>query len=429
MLSPDDAELARRDRDLEGLTILLDPEVMTAELSARGIDGLEDLLPSYVRYKPGASCLVGYRSSRRDGEIALHATTYAGALEDKSAKARARANRAAACGSRGLAGSSLYVDRARASVSFFPCDADLPAMARLQEPVLRAKLLARVFRHAEEVPRTEVEQLAYKPGRRFVGRVAWADGRAAVLRLYASAARARAMRLPHRLVDGENLRVARRVGGSKRHQAVAVEWIPGASLRENVRSNRSSAQPSFARVARALAEFHQTPIDERDRLVPRLPVLGLREIERELAWLVPSRTESLSVLRECIESRLASIPLSRRLVHGDFYDKQVVVSEGGVGLIDLDEMSVGDPRQDVGLLLAHWERDRCLAELTDLERRLDAEFCGHYQESTEDRLTDLPVFVAAALFRLAQHPFRMRLPDWQRQIGVLLERVEELLAS
>ncbi|MBK7951869.1 MAG: phosphotransferase [Deltaproteobacteria bacterium] len=429
MSSRDDESLIARDRALPGLATVLDGEAMADALASQGIRGLGEIVPCYVRYKPGTSCLVGYRANPGDGVVFLHATTYADGLQDKVGKAGERALRAAN-GDRGLPGGGcLYLEGVRAAVAFHPFDADLPSMVRLADADARAALLARIFRDDAIGPRNEVHRLAYKPGRRFVGRVTRSDGRPAVVRLYANLERARALRIPRSLVDGDVLRVARRVGGSKRHRAAAVDWIPGAPLRDAVRGRPAELEGTISVVARAVAELHQTKLVDGETLPRRGATEGLVEAERELAWLVPSHAGVATALRARIESSLARIPTSEALIHGDLYDKQIVISAEGVGLVDLDELGIGDPRQDLGLFLAHWERDRALGDLDAAVGGIGEALGESYREASSSRLVGLPVFTAAALYRLSQHPFRTRSPEWSAKIVCLLERVHTLLGS
>jgi thiamine kinase-like enzyme len=352
-------------------------------------------------------------------------------LEDKIAKARTHVDRKKALADGSGVEGAFWIDRARTAVSFFPFDAEIPALGRLASADASAKLLARIFRDAPVPPRGDVVALAYKPGRRFVGRIELADGRGAVVRLYASASRARSWRLPPRLVDGRSLRLAARIGGSKRHQAIAFDWFEGTSLRDRIRADPAAPQTDLPRVAQAIAELHGTSLDGAERLVPRLPADGLREIERELAWLRPDLTRLLEKLRSRLESRLSEIVLANRLVHGDLYDKQIIVRQDGIGLIDLDEIGVGDPRQDLGLLVAHWERDRLVGDLGDAHGSIVTDLVEAYARAsaTSSSTSAIPVFAAAALFRLAQHPFRVRMPDWACRIEALVDRVDELISS
>src|SRR5438093_582994 len=71
MLCPADTDLVRRDPALPGLALLLDPDAFAADLrqAVPGIE-VEGGRITYVRYKPGTSCLVGYRLAAAGYEAA-----------------------------------------------------------------------------------------------------------------------------------------------------------------------------------------------------------------------------------------------------------------------------------------------------------------------------------------------------------------------
>src|SRR5438874_470747 len=67
MLSLPDADLVRRDPALPGLGTVLDPARFVAALrAARPELGIEAVQVSYVHYKPGRECIVGYRLPRSE---------------------------------------------------------------------------------------------------------------------------------------------------------------------------------------------------------------------------------------------------------------------------------------------------------------------------------------------------------------------------
>src|SRR5215813_8303187 len=73
MLSAPDADLVRRDPDLPGLSIVLDPEAMVAALHPF-LPGVTIARMTYVRYKPGKCCVVAHRLDA-DGGVNLYAKT------------------------------------------------------------------------------------------------------------------------------------------------------------------------------------------------------------------------------------------------------------------------------------------------------------------------------------------------------------------
>lgn len=92
------------------------------------------------------------------------------------------------------------------------------------------------------------------------------------------------------------------------------------------------------------------------------------------------------------------------LIHRDLYPAQVLLQEEGVGLIDLDELALGEPELDLGNFGAHLvlrelqsggdpDRgrglQRCFVEACDRVRPLAAERCAAYTAASYLRLASL----------------------------------------
>src|SRR4051794_18359888 len=91
MLSPADADLVRRDTALPGLAMMLDPGAFAEALCATARTARPDMARiTYVRYKPGTSCLIGYRMEWPDQAADVTATACSSAARDKVTKARER---------------------------------------------------------------------------------------------------------------------------------------------------------------------------------------------------------------------------------------------------------------------------------------------------------------------------------------------------
>jgi aminoglycoside phosphotransferase (APT) family kinase protein len=284
-----------------------------------------------------------------------------------------------------------------------------------------------VFRDFSESPTDSLDVLAYKPERRLVAHLASPSRKEFVVRFYATSEQERASRLARWVSDGECLRIAKRLGGSKSYSIAALEWLPGIDLRDFARFDSRKVSESLEVVTRAIAEFHHSSAVERAELPKLDPRRGTFEFAWTIGWLSRSNADRASSLADRIVSALSDQQFEQRLIHGDLYDKQIVLMNPGVGLLDLDQIGVGDPRQDLGLFLAHWERDRILGQLGEWHAEIAQKLVLHYERATGSRLVGLPVFVAAALFRLAQHPFRNRLEDWPLVLDAILTRVSELL--
>src|SRR3990172_4956978 len=89
MLSPSDADLVRRDPALAGLATVLDAEALVAALRRslpEACLGAAEI--TYLKYKPGTNCLVGYRLEVSGIAVEAYAKAYRLDVESKLRKAR-----------------------------------------------------------------------------------------------------------------------------------------------------------------------------------------------------------------------------------------------------------------------------------------------------------------------------------------------------
>jgi len=119
-----------------------------------------------------------------------------------------------------------------------------------------------------------------------------------------------------------------------------------------------------------------------------------------------------------------------RPLHGDFYAKQVLQGPD-VGVLDFDEAGRGDPALDLGLFIAHLERDVVRGTIPpDRVEPVRASLLEGYRSAAE--LPDparVGLYTAVGLLRLAPHPFRSREPQWPERTGAMLERAEAVLRA
>ncbi len=443
MLDWDDQDLVSRDVALPGLATVLDPERIASELGAQGIESTDPVELDYVRYKPGISCLV--RFSTKDPDRPAHVVTYGIDAQAKADKARTRAIDHPLASVPNGHGGCFYSPDSRSLFSFFPYDPDIPSVSRLFAADQGEALRKRIFREAPTVPAGPLRMLAYKPGRRLV--VHLQSGAQAmppsagfeaasgefVLRFQDRFRQGRASRIIDRLQGDATLALPRRRGGSKRHCVAAVDWIEGTNFRDRLREAEKLPGDLIERVAAALHALHrQSDVLSAKDSAPS-PAEGLHELALDLERLTPRLGDLAAGLVARIETALARIEPIRSLVHGDFYDKQVVLCDPSldprerIAIIDLDELRLGDPREDLALCQAHWERDAVMKQLGQDPKALGEALFDAYQCRRESALPDLDVFVAAGLMRLAPHPFRTRSKDWQRQVAAILLRASEIL--
>ena len=426
MLSPDDADLARRDSDIPGLGLLLDPTAFAEALRAALPDaGVGAAKARYVRYKPGTNCLVAYRIGFAGVETDVYAKAFRAGTRGKLRKARERLK---PHGSLGPGGTVL--GDAVTAVFAFPNDYKLDTLTYLADATSRQRLFASLLPDRPDLWEASLRGLRYKPERRYVARMITQSGQSALLKLHAEGDYQVASCAATAFSSRGLLRVARRLGRSNHHRAVVLEWLPGRPLAEAIRAPRIS--PTVARtVGAALAELHMQSSQELEPLTREAEAASLLAAADAVAAVCPHLAESAWDLVLRIASGLREVPYAARPIHGDFAADQVLLTGDGVAILDLDAAAQGDPARDLGSFAARLERDVLRGDLpAGLAAALTDALLEGYCAATG---CDLPVhfglYVAAGLLQVAPHAFRNREPDWPAQTQAILERAEEIVRN
>lgn len=424
MLSAPDLALVRRESRLPGLALALDEQALAAVLAERWPQArVGRLVLTYVRLKPGTSCLVAGTIDVAGQPWPVHVNV----LPIGSSKVAHPRARVPASGPDGLV--PLAIDALGLAVWPFPNDAALRPLARLHQPAERTRVLSAISALDPSAEAGRLQTLAYKPERRYVA--AWAPpGRpVATLRLHVAAS-ARAVAAARQLRSRGDLRLPSLIGASPRWQAMLVEWLPGVGLPELISDPQADPAPLGRRVGAALAELHASgPAD--------LPAHGVGDAVRtadaaaaHVSWTSPDLSPRAAALARELRGVLAAGDRRHRCtIHGDFYAKQVLIDQSHVAFVDMDEAAAGDPAMDVANFLAHLELEVVMGRLWEARAREVAEaFLEGYRWATSSAggasFAGLDAQVAAALIRLAPRPFRERLPVWSVQTEALIARAE-----
>ncbi len=420
MSSQADHDLARRDQALPGLSTLFDPDAMAEiwrEASGETAHPPELL---YLRYKPGTNCLAAYRIGEDEDARWVYAKAYGRDAGVKLEKVRKNLDPREVAPSRRILSENLGI------VSFeFPDDAKLPTISRLERPAKRQRMIARILGEEEKSTEDELITLAYKPERRYVARLVRSGQYAsAVLKIYGNQ-RYQAARIAYKeLRSADRLLLQDKCGGSKRYQIMALTWLPGPTLREQIDSGQLT---DLDAVGSAIAELHQQHAPALPRDSMEAIASELRDLARTLAFLHPPVGELADKLARQIPEHMTNQGVDLGAIHGDLYDKQIIMSGDQVGLVDLDDAAQGDPRRDLGLFVAHLERDFIMGRDFRGIESFGATLLEGYQRTLGKTLTNLEPFVAEGMLRLAHHPFRIHSPDWAERTTMILERAREVL--
>ncbi len=418
MLSGADSELVSRDASLPGLATILDADALAQALARKTGKSIEQTELTYLRYKPQTNCLGAYRVCVEGESTSMYAKAYRPDAGGKLAKALAEADSHER---------RTRLDPECIVVCMFPDDVKLPVLARLADPEARRDLMARVFDGRPGTDEGELERLTYKPERRYVAR--WvSQAESALVKFYAGDARAAARTGWTTVSSREVLRIPQRSGGSTRHAVLAFEWLPGENLRDILAG--PAPLPAVQLAGRALAELHGQSSRKVAAREPALRIREMRELVDALAVLSPGLADRAARLAEHVAARLCDEGPATKCIHGDLYDKQMLIDSDRVGLIDLDGVALGDPRIDLGLLLGHLDRDVLMGRLPALRvAEVEAALLDSYQQARGQAVGPVAPYVAEALLRLVHHPFRGHLVDWPERTAEIVDRAEQRLAE
>lgn len=423
------ADLVRRDSSISGLGVILDPgrllDGLRGQLDCRCID---DIRLVYLRYKPGMNCLARYELQTEGRTLSAYAKAHGRDAGSKLQKAMDRPARESAIGP-----GRVLLENRGIIFSMCPNDAKLPSLLRLSTPDSRKHLFDSVFGQQSGWQHCELDKiLNYKPERRYVARLRGDEGQSALAKFYTRGGYDRARAVSRRLAVGgcDSRQGIKVIGKSKRHSVIAYRWQPGESLRElGTRGNLATTDIEAA--ARALAQFHGAAPSGLLAADPAVLAEKINALGEQTGFLLPQLSERAAGMAESLLQWLCQQPSVQRPVHGDFYDKQVIVNNGGAWLIDLDGACLDNPLMDLGNYVAHLERDVVTQGMArdELLRQQHALVSTYEQSAGALSENQLSKYIALGLFQLLHRPFRDWEQDWPIRTQLLLERVEDLFGG
>jgi aminoglycoside phosphotransferase (APT) family kinase protein len=426
MLTPDDAAVAAREEALPGLALLLDADAFAAALRERLPDaGVTSASEFYARYKPGRSSVVAYRVKVGDAEVDVYARAMPRASFEGIEDMRQPAPVAGPLGA-----GELLLEDAAVSVWVFPNDRDIEALALLGRPDTRAELLAEVLPDRPALWGAHAARLRYWPERRFVARLETEDGDGAALKLYAERSYRAAGHNALAFVSRGELRLAECLGRSDRHRAVAFEWLPGRPL-DQVMVDPGFDDSTLASVGAALAEIHAQQPPGLTRRSPGAESKFLHTRARWVGSVRPDLAERTRILAEHIDRELQGHTAAAECsIHGDFTPRQVLVTADGVSIIDLDDATLGEPAEDLGVFISRLELLAVSGNLTAARAQAFVRaLLDGYEASAGPGSVDRPAVtrhVAAELVRRLPGAFRRRGDNWMSVMVATLARAEEI---
>jgi hypothetical protein len=404
--APPDPVLGRRARTLldgDAVAALLDPQLGDRVLCVR---------PRYARYKAGTSLLVQYELALAEaGWVLGHAWLYADERARSTWTSRPFARLHVRARRRHPGPPSVraaYLEPLEALVELAPLDSRLPALVRAASARKFARLLGeRQLRHARP------ELVRHKPGRKALLRFA-ADGAAAYAKLYADGLAGRRLELGRRAVAA-GVPTPRPLAHLAELDAAVYAEAAGIRLAD-LRGDPGYGDRLPA-VADALVRFQRLPPASSGRPGEAPRALAAAEA---VGHLLPELRAAARTLADRVVERLGDVHARLVLVHGDFYDDQLLMNRWGATVLDLDEARPGSPLVDVGSFLAH------LSARTPGGDDLRGRFLVECERTGLDVRGAL-LFEAAALLGLAVGPFRRLEPDWPEGVAHVVELADARL--
>lgn len=389
------------------------PDVLSAAVRAAG-GHLHSARASQVQYRPGTDLVVRYRAdvTWADGRRRADETLLAAAHPDGA-----------------LPGTIPVVTEADgreliASVWRWPFD---PVVVGLQDAVTPGgtdDLVGGILG-----PRPDVEVIAYRPTERAVVRLRATHGAVAYLKAVPPA-ELLGLVARHRVLLDVGLPVPEVLASDADRGLLLLRARPGTTLRERIKGDLPG-WPSAAAVADLIAAVHRADPAGLARRGGRLAD-GIGH-GRLVATVAPELAPKLDVLtsRFMAEAR-AVAARSGAVVHGDLHEGQLIVDPEGTmtGLLDVDDLSIGDPVDDHATLIAHLRFRAAVlapdAPVGDRLRRYVAALHDHARGAVGAEAID--VAVAAVLVGLSTGPFRIQHADWRAQTTAIVDAAMAMAA-
>ncbi len=399
---------------------------------------------SHLIYEPGAHCRILYDLSFENKATGSSARQFLSAWllkldEQANFPPKELVTRYEEKGGGLLRTPFVYLPEIQAMLYAFPIDPFLPWLFdALDETIMRQKLDRLWERRNEGVRQVGIQLLRYKP-----------FGRATILYEILSGSKDTEKK-PQRLVgkmhiDNRYRESARLFANTWTLQQAAAGRVVVPSPVGYISSLHLTIQqevqgeclahfigrPSFIELvrqtARQLAAMHGLSLPLTRRRTPQHEARAIYRRTQILSILCPDLVRQIENLRNQITSGLEMRCVMTGPVHGDFQCRNVFVKDHIVTLIDLDDISYGDPLLDVARFLASLHV-AALQEFGSLSALAEAEaaFLEEYLSLNPEDEKRIYLFESALLFGIASDSFRNQRPQWHEEISMILEEAERL---
>ncbi|MGF1694909.1 phosphotransferase [Vibrio lamellibrachiae] len=419
----EDKSLIARDPDIVALEIILNEQLMLP-LIKQHFPRLKAVSASkqYIRYKTSTNCLVKYQVIGTDETHELYVKAFTH-KDDIKLLNLSKLQEDQASHTQGTNINRYVVLEYKLVFYGFPYDEKLKILPRLINDTSREELLPRVLKESLDCNNTQITTLQYKPERRFVAKLTLPSGEHSLIKAYTATRYHHANKMCQLKMDSKRLLTI--TGRSSKHHMMGYRWIEGSSLTEKYQL--SDFDPEYiSATGRYLARFHLSK--KKDLVAHNQHAFTdtLFQLGVGINQLLPALNTRITSLVPALIEAVQSLNSKQRRIHGDFYSKQVLITDQGIQLIDFDDMCLWFPAYDLGLFIAHLERDNLSGLLPDhLATTYSDELLKGYQQVSNYSQTEVELFTAIGLLQLAHHPFRNAHKQWPQIIEAIITLCEE----
>ncbi len=424
MLEALDAEIALRDYKLTGLATLLDPHAFLNALKSALPDREFGLIEAtYIRYKPGVNCLAAYNVFIDGNKTYVYAKAYNDDAKEKLKKTEQRAKKPERSFPR-----NIVLEAPKITVCIFPDDNKIKSLCKLISPETRNKFLSSIFPGHTDYWSSEISTLRYKPERRYVSRMSVNGENVGALKAYTEKGFIYSNAGSKNIIKTERFRIARQIGYSKKKYVRVFEWLNGRSL-SGLLLNGEDSITLLKNLGEAIAELHLSRVEGAVIFTKEMELKRITDVAKGVESLYPAADKRFIECSNKIVQQLLVNNYLSVFIHGDFYADQILVDGDKLCLLDFDRACYGDPAGDLGLFVAHLEREVLRSNLTtkNLQQFKDALYTGYVSVGENSVVERADFFTAISLFRLLPEPFRYRESNWGQMTERQLDRVEELM--
>ena len=330
-------------------------------------------------------------------------------------------------------------------IQISPFDARIPQLVRwsdawyARDAIARAYATSRAAQGQAAASRYAVTSIRYRPGKRHVLRYDSLDPaapRTLFAKLYHSDKGSRVFRVASQVAEwlashGQGMASVQPLAHLTEDGVVLYPRVLGMPLSKLLRPVGRRVPWVLERAGAALQVLHQLP----QELVGPLKVVDftaqIREIERDTSHvlaLMPSAGVAIKELLERARELHQALPQEPpTFAHRDFKCEHLLVSPGGLTLIDLDICALADPAFDVGKFLADLRWWFVTYEQPDVEQIQERFLAGYAPGAPEGRLLRARLHEAIELAKMAILRARLFEPHGASRIEQLIGRAQTVM--